>query len=234
VSLSPNQIADLSAPLDASHVKQRDQAGRRVSYIEAWHCIAEANRIFGFDAWDREMAECRCVTERETKIGQQQRDGWRVGYVARVKITVHTAGQDIVREGSGYGSGIDVDLGAAHESAIKEAESDAMKRGFMTFGNPFGLSLYNKDQPIVVSETRAPPSRDKERPADVKLAMEYRDRIKKAINSALEPGLIDEIMHINRAELLHIKKVHQPTYEKLIQLSLDRQEELLAVDEAVP
>jgi hypothetical protein len=30
------------------------------------------------------------------------------------------------REGSGAGHGIDVDLGQAHESAIKEAETDAM------------------------------------------------------------------------------------------------------------
>ena len=30
-----------------------------------------------------------------------------------------------------------MDLGQAHESAIKEAETDAMKRALMTFGNPF-------------------------------------------------------------------------------------------------
>jgi DNA repair and recombination protein RAD52 len=39
-----------------------------------------------------------------------------------------------------------VDLGQAHESAIKEAETDAMKRALMTFGNPFGLALYDKEQ----------------------------------------------------------------------------------------
>ena len=35
---------------------------------------------------------------------------------------------------------------AAHESAVKEAESDAMKRALMTFGNHFGLALYDKEQ----------------------------------------------------------------------------------------
>jgi hypothetical protein len=39
-----------------------------------------------------------------------------------------------------------VDLGQAHESAIKEAETDAMKRALVTFGNPFGLALYDKSQ----------------------------------------------------------------------------------------
>jgi hypothetical protein len=65
-----------------------------------------------------------------------------VTYIARVSITVGT----LVREGTGAGHGIDTDLGLAHESAIKEAETDAMKRALMTFGNPFGLALYDKSQ----------------------------------------------------------------------------------------
>ena len=52
----------------------------------------------------------------------------------------------MIREGCGAGHGIDVDLGQAHESALKEAETDAMKRALMTFGNPFGLALYDKRQ----------------------------------------------------------------------------------------
>jgi recombination DNA repair RAD52 pathway protein len=62
-----------------------------------------------------------------------------------------------VREGTGAGHGIDADLGQAHESAIKEAESDAMKRAFMQFGNPFGLALYDKTRASVAvpRETKA-------------------------------------------------------------------------------
>ena len=37
-------------------------------------------------------------------------------------------------------------LGEAHESALKEAETDAMKRALATFGNLFGLALYDKEQ----------------------------------------------------------------------------------------
>lgn len=143
------QITALRAPLARENVKDREQAGRKVYYIEGWVVIAEANRIFGFDGWDRETVECRVVCERERKIGQQQRDGWQVSYVARVRVTVRPSTDvegAVRREGTGYGSGIDVDLGAAHESAIKEAETDAMKRALMTFGNPFGLALYDKAQ----------------------------------------------------------------------------------------
>jgi len=49
-----------------------------------------------------------------------------------------------------------VDLGQAHESALKEAETDAMKRALMTFGNPFGLALYDKRQREVTSSAAAP------------------------------------------------------------------------------
>lgn len=59
----------------------------------------------------------------------------------------------LIREGSGAGHGIDADLGQAHESALKEAETDAMKRALMTFGNPFGLALYDKQQRQVIDTT---------------------------------------------------------------------------------
>lgn len=135
---------ELSAPLNSRHVKQREQSGRKLSYVEGWHAIAEANRIFGFGAWTRETLDIRCVAERERKIGRapNQKDGWGVSYIAKVRVTV----EGVVREGVGSGHGIDADLGLAHESAIKEAETDAMKRALMTFGNPFGLALYDKEQ----------------------------------------------------------------------------------------
>lgn len=134
-------------------VKQREQSGRKLSYIEGWHAIGEANRIFGFDAWHRETVELRCVSERERKIGRDQKPGWGVTYIARVRVTV----SGIVRDGSGAGHGIDVDLGLAHESALKEAETDAMKRALMTFGNPFGLALYDKAQTAVADLPKPPP-----------------------------------------------------------------------------
>lgn len=154
---SPEQIEQLSAKLDASHVKSREQAGRKLSYIEGWHAIAEANRIFGYDAWTRETLEIRMVAEGARKIGRppNQRDGFGVSYVAKVRVIV----DGVAREGIGAGHGVDADLGLAHESAIKEAETDAMKRALMTFGNPFGLALYDKTQENV-EPSSAPPGRN--------------------------------------------------------------------------
>ena len=149
---SPEQLAALSAPLDRANVRQREQGRSRVSYLEGWQVIAEANRIFGFDGWQRQTIAVRCVAQAERSIGRDQKPGWGVTYTARVRVTVTAGGlPPLIREGSGAGHGIDVDLGQAHESAIKEAETDAMKRALMTFGNPFGLALYDKAQRQVSS-----------------------------------------------------------------------------------
>ena len=56
-TFSAEQIQSLSAPLDRAKVKQREQGRAKVSYPEGWQVIAEANRIFGFDGWQREMIE---------------------------------------------------------------------------------------------------------------------------------------------------------------------------------
>ena len=138
----------LADNLNPKHVKGRSQGGQSLSYIEGWHAIAEANRIFGFGAWERELIDWK-ETNRDlvdvTKNNRTEKQ-WRVGYVAKVRVTVHGEGGSRSREGIGFGSGFAKDnaLGEAIESAIKEAETDAMKRGMMTFGNQFGLALYDK------------------------------------------------------------------------------------------
>lgn len=142
MSFSTDQKHDLAAKLSPGHVKTRQQGGSKLSYIEGWHVIAEANRIFGFDGWTRETLDVRCVSEKEREIGAAKHPGWGVTYICKARIIV----DGVMREGCGAGHGIDRDLGQAHESAIKEAETDAMKRAFMTFGNPFGLALYDKQQ----------------------------------------------------------------------------------------
>lgn len=160
MSLSPEQIAALDAPLNRANVKGRKQAGREVSYIESWHAEAEANRIFGYDGWDSEIRDLRLVSERETLIGkgtQYEKKGWSVSYVCTVKVTVFVDGEPTIREGVGAGHGIDADLGQAHESAVKESASDAEKRALKTWGNQFGLALYDKTQANVAGEPRVDP-----------------------------------------------------------------------------
>jgi DNA repair and recombination protein RAD52 len=176
---STEQIAALAAKLDKSNVATRQQAGRSLSYIEGWHAIAEANRIFGFDGWNREAVEMRQLGEPREVNGNI-----RVGYSCRVRITVRAGDTVIIREGCGFGSGIDRDVDQAHESALKEAETDAMKRALMTFGNPFGLALYDKQQANV--ETAPPP-----RPAPVEPAKPTLRERANALESAMRAKVGD-------------------------------------------
>lgn len=138
MSFTEEQIGLLKAPLSKAHVKKNP---RGFDYVEGWHAIAEANRVFGFDNWNRETLEMRLLGEPEI-VGSN----WRVAYHCRCRVTVWDGEKYITRDGSGFGSGIVKDVRDAHESAIKEAETDAMKRALMTFGNPFGLALYDKEQ----------------------------------------------------------------------------------------
>jgi len=146
------QTKALAAKLSAKHVKTRQHGGVTLSYIEGWHAIAEANRIFGFDAWDRETISAQCVWNRARK-GHHE-----CSYIAQVRIRVRAGDSVICREGSGSGHGVSPTPGEAHESALKQAETDAMKRALVTFGNPFGLALYDKEQ-HGVRRTAAPKSK---------------------------------------------------------------------------
>jgi DNA repair and recombination protein RAD52 len=147
VTFTPDQVTSLRAKLDKSHVKRNPKG---FDYVEGWHAIAEANRIFGFASWNRETLDMRQLGEPEQVNGN-----WRVAYLCRVRVTVWAGDKAITRDGTGYGSGIGKDIRDVHESAAKEAETDAMKRSLMTFGNPFGLALYDKAQANV--ETAPPP-----------------------------------------------------------------------------
>jgi hypothetical protein len=78
-------------------------------------------------------------------------------YIARVRVRVRAGEAEICREGCGSGHGMGLTPGEAHESAIKEAETDAMKRALSTFGNPFGLALYDKEQQNVRGRRKKQP-----------------------------------------------------------------------------
>ena len=140
MALSDMQLRQLRAKLDARHVKTRKANGTDLHYVEGWHVISEANRIFGYDAWDRRTVATKCVSNS----GNGQRHF--AAYTAKVRITVRAGDITIVREGSGTGEGSGLTPGQAHEIALKSAETDATKRALATFGNPFGLALYDREQ----------------------------------------------------------------------------------------
>jgi hypothetical protein len=136
MGFSSKQIRQLRKQPHARHLRTRQTGGRELTYIEGWHVIDEANRIFGFEGWDRESLETRCISAREVQ------GVFRALYAARVRVTVRAGGISVVREGSGTGEARAPFFAEAHDTALKSAETDATKRALATFGKPFGLALY--------------------------------------------------------------------------------------------
>ena len=132
MTFTKEQIEQLNEPINPKVVSYREKGNIQLAYLESWYVINEANRIFGFDGWSSETIQLDCV----------QSDEFCVTYIAKVRVTIG----DVIREGvgAGHGKGKSVNLGDKHESAVKEAESDARKRAFMQFGSQFGLSLYDR------------------------------------------------------------------------------------------
>ena len=133
------QLKSLEAKLDAKHVRTRRAHDTTLAYVEGWHVIAEANRIFGYDAWDRHTLSTRCVWSDAAN------HHYAAAYTAKVRIAVRAGSLTITREGCGSGEAKASTPGEAHELALKAAETDATKRALATFGNPFGLALYDRE-----------------------------------------------------------------------------------------
>lgn len=136
---------ELQKPLDPSAIKPPPK-GKFGEYVDGYHVITEANRIFGNDGWSYE------ITRLDQTSGQiytlQGREGPYDQYRCSFMCTVRVSVAGVIREGAavGMGSGKPENTGDVIESAVKEAETDALKRALRSFGNTFGLALYEKDK----------------------------------------------------------------------------------------
>ena len=139
MAFSEAQVKNLEAKLDSKLVRTRRAQDTTLAYVEGWHVVAEANRIFGYDAWDRHTLSTRCVWSDSAN------HHYAAAYIAKVRIAVRAGAITITREGCGSGSAKASTPGEAHELALKGAETDATKRALATFGNPFGLALYDRE-----------------------------------------------------------------------------------------
>ncbi len=182
MNLTKAQVNALNQPIDKANVSERWADKRKtlkLAYIESWHVIREANRIFDYD-WSSETIKMDLV----------HADNFCVTYIAKVRVIVN----GIVKEGigAGHGRGERVPAGDKHESAVKEAESDARKRALMQFGDQFGLSLYDKEknwqktQPPVNNDLITTPKQKKEQPLNS-------DVIPEALSKSERMALINEI-----------------------------------------
>ena len=140
---SPAVTNALGQPLDAALVSQRKgRAGRTYDYLEGHVVIDQANRIFGFGGWGYELAgdvTLRQIENVDTKTGEVKTTSF---YSAPVRVTVPGAPP---RTDIGFNA-VAEDNADGHETAIKGAVTDGMKRALRSFGVQFGNGFYG-DQP---------------------------------------------------------------------------------------
>lgn len=136
MTINPAQYEQLLKPLNESRVAKRGQAGRQLSYLEAWDVKAHLIRIFGFGGWSADVLESTLAFEDKNEKGQ-----WNVGYKVTLRLSIPTL--ECTYTESAVGSANLPQRGEAHDMAIKTAESDALKRAAINLGTQFGLSLYN-------------------------------------------------------------------------------------------
>lgn len=148
MSFTDEQQALLDETLDPKlGTYRKADKGRDVSYLEGYQAIAQANRIFGYDAWGYSVDRIDITP---------MNDGKGMLYWALVTVNVDGCG---MRQDVGchvIRNTIDVDGKEKdnvnnpdqHDLARKSCVTDALKRAFRTFGDQFGNSLYDKDSDI--------------------------------------------------------------------------------------
>ena len=121
------QLKALADPLDPGNVEKRNGAGgKKLSYVEGWHTIDEANRIFGFGNWSRETIVMEPLHAPALVQDPDSPEKGKVvaAFYAKVRITVWSddGQRSLVREGSGGARGFAKTVGEAIDYIQREME----------------------------------------------------------------------------------------------------------------
>ena len=150
-SMPPSIISELDTPIDPALVSQRKgRGGKKFSYIEGHTVIDEANRVFGYGGWGYDVVgdvTLREIDNVDAETGEVRRIR---AYAATVRVTVPGAPP---RSDIGFHAVVE-DNADGHETAIKGAVTDGLKRALRTFGARFGNALYGDPQTGIVEVTR--------------------------------------------------------------------------------
>lgn len=127
----------LDVGLSRSETMQRPgPGGCRLTYIEGWKVIHDANQIFGFNGWSS------TIVALDLRFVESSNGRHTACVCATVRVTL--------RDGTSHedrGGGIAENMrskGEALLKAEKEAVTDATKRALKNFGLRLGLSLYDR------------------------------------------------------------------------------------------
>lgn len=146
---------ELARPVDPKYVRRREgSGGKSFDYIAGQDAIREANRVFGWGNWSSQIRELRLVQSTP-----ESKPMW----IAIARVNAYGG----IHEGIGFAvvQG-NPSLEQNVETAIKGAETDAVKRALRYFGEALGNSLYPDAEEAASSDGRQTP-RSQSLPADV-------------------------------------------------------------------
>ncbi len=247
MGFNKRQTRQLTAPLKAEYVRTRDEEGLMLHYLEGWHVMNQANHVFGFDGWDRET-----LTLEPLQVSFAEPE-WHAAYQARVRITVWSSDGPVTRDGTGVGHGCHRVQAKAKDAALKAAETDATKRALATFGNRFGLCLYDRtlthiDGVIQDGYTTAPwalVGLNGSRVGVFHKASDFCGALRRMLQTTNELGLLARAWALNFAELarltretpdlknqagMHYAEILRHTYERKLETLLAPATETLRRD----
>lgn len=139
--LTSLQLEGLHARIKTDRVAKRKQAGKELSYVEAYDVKATLIKIFGYAGFSAECLDAQIVREHHAPPeGERATPQWHMTAKAVVRLTIHQTGAVYTEYAIAGGKGADYTETA--DLALKSAESDALKRAAAYLGTQFGLSLY--------------------------------------------------------------------------------------------
>jgi recombination DNA repair RAD52 pathway protein len=192
--LSTKQVVALGSPLSRARVTQRTEQGKQLSYLEAWDVKATLVKVFGFGGFSVDLLDTT-ILANFTK--PQTRDPNKMNAVvvaqATVRLTIHATGATYTETATGQNA--QPDVGKAFDTALKSAESDALKRAAVFLGTQFGLSLYGRTQDDVCRPILEPTQRQQIEEYVASFTTEDNDQTQKALDRAtnrVDPNLSAE------------------------------------------
>lgn len=215
MSFTPEQVDQLLKPINPKRVL----TAQGMSHVSQQDVRAHLIRIFGFDGWDKEILDLRCVRDEAVilppkRAGGDPRHVQAVTYLCRLRLTIRDPQGNVVKVAEDVGTGTSPNLpdyGDAHDFAAKNAVSYALKRCATDLGDQFGLSLYNKGQTsALVGGVIVHPERNDSARGDVQADVpqqvdlgderpaEHVDTATGEVTSAPEPPPADEVTTLKR------------------------------------
>lgn len=149
MALTDEQLDVLRMNLNSRRVATRRDGGKNLSYLEAWDIKAHLIRVFGYGNFDATVHDVRLLFERTYNRSSDDAEMIEVCFSAMCTLVIRDkTGQQICTYTEGACGQANVQAanatrGDAYDNALKQAESDALKRCAINLGTQFGLSLYN-------------------------------------------------------------------------------------------